>query len=144
MPIVPINYLAVLVSAIVYFVIGAVWYGPIFGNIWMKLNKLKKEDVKKENMPRCFIGSFIGYLVLCFVLAHFVQYSLLLAVQQSGAAFAVPVGAQTGFWAWLGFTAATSAGTYLYGGKPMKLYVLDNAYHLVGSVVAGIILAVWM
>lgn len=135
MPIVNINYLAVLVSAVVYFVIGAIWYGPLFGKAWVGLMKLKKDDIKMSDMAKPMIGSFLGYLLLCFVLAHFVDYAMANTYLE---------GAQTGFWGWLGFTVGTSAGTYLYGGKPMKLFALDNGYHLVGTVVAGVILAVWV
>lgn len=33
-----INYWAVLVSAFCAFFIGWIWYGPLFGKLWMKLN----------------------------------------------------------------------------------------------------------
>jgi hypothetical protein len=29
-----VNWLAVLVAAVVTFVLGGVWYGPLFGKVW--------------------------------------------------------------------------------------------------------------
>jgi Protein of unknown function (DUF1761) len=29
-----INWLAVLVAAVVTFVLGGIWYGPMFGKVW--------------------------------------------------------------------------------------------------------------
>jgi hypothetical protein len=43
-----INYLAVLVAALVSMVIGGLWYSPLlFGNIWMKLSGITQKDVEK-------------------------------------------------------------------------------------------------
>lgn len=37
MPQVAVNYLAVVVAAIIYLVVGFLWYGPLFGRRWMAL-----------------------------------------------------------------------------------------------------------
>ena len=43
-----VNYLAVLVAAIVSMVIGGLWYSPLlFGNVWMKLSGITQKDVEK-------------------------------------------------------------------------------------------------
>lgn len=47
------------------------------------------------------------------------------------------VGLQVGFLVWLGFVGPTSLLNALYGKKSLKLYVLDNGYHLVSLMVMG-------
>ena len=43
-----VNYLAVLVAAIVNMVVGALWYSPLlFGKAWMKLTGFNKKQLKK-------------------------------------------------------------------------------------------------
>lgn len=39
-----INHLAVLVSVIWMFVLGFLWYGPLFGESWMSMVGLTMED----------------------------------------------------------------------------------------------------
>lgn len=133
-----INYLAVLVSAVLGFVIGMVWYSPfLFGNIWMKLSGISKtsmEKSKKKGMALFFLGAFAGGLVMSFVLAYFINIA--------GATTALE-GAQTGFWSWLGFIAPVMLGTVLWEGKSFKLYVINVLHYLAVLMAMGSILAVW-
>ena len=133
-----VNYVAVLVAAIVQMVVGALWYSPLlFGKMWMKLSGLTQkqlEEAKKKGMGKSYTLMFLGTLVMSYVLAHFVTYT--------GATTFV-LGMQTGFWIWLGFLATTTMGMVLWDNKPWSLYVLNNGYHLVVLLLMGGILAVW-
>ena len=40
LPIVAVDPVAVLLAAVISYVIGFAWYGPIFGKTWMKLMKI--------------------------------------------------------------------------------------------------------
>src|SRR5207249_1686249 len=42
-----INLLAVLSAGVITFFLGAVWYMPLFGKLWMKLHGYSEEKVKK-------------------------------------------------------------------------------------------------
>ena len=44
---VAVNRRAILVAAIVALIIGSIWYGPLFGNAWMKLMKFDPKEVAK-------------------------------------------------------------------------------------------------
>lgn len=135
MPEVTLNYWAILVSAIVSMVLGALWYSPVlFGKQWMQLMGWKKEEVKKDDAHKGYFVAMIGALVLAYVMSHFIDY-----VQ----ATTISAGAQTGFWAWLGFAATTSLSTAIFGGKPMKLWGINTGYNLVQFILTGAILAVW-
>lgn len=134
---VTINYLAVLVAALANMALGFVWYGPLFGKQWMKLMGFdkKKLNVMKTNMTKTYALGFISTLVMSYVLSHFVDYI---------GATSVGEGAAAGFWIWLGFIATITLGSVLWERKPFSLYTLNNAYNLIGLIVMGIILAVWV
>ncbi len=48
---VSINYLAVILCGIISMVIGAIWYGPVFGKLWMKQYGFTEEDLRKDFNP---------------------------------------------------------------------------------------------
>lgn len=142
MPQVDINYLAVLVAAIMSMAIGSFWYSPKgFGKQWMALSGItpdKIEAAKAKGMQKTYAIAFVGSLVMSYVLAHALVFASAY-LQVSGMA----AGLMAGFWNWLGFIAPVTLGSVLWEGKPWKLYVLNNAYYIVSLLVMGAILAVW-
>lgn len=136
---VEINYLAVLAAGVASMILGAIWYSPkVFGTLWMRLSGLTTEQLnaaKQKGMAKSYAIAFIGSLVMAYVLAHFADYAQ--ATTFSGAL-------QLGFWTWLGFMATKSLGSVLWENRPVKLYVLNNAYDLVNLVVMAVILVLWV
>ena len=134
-----VNYIAVVVAAIASFVIGFLWYGPIFGKVWMKLNSMGKADVekaKKKGMAFPMPLNLVGTLVTAFVVAV-----LILSLD-----FAGYVGGAVGlaFWVWLGFFATTTLlGAVLWDNKPWGLFVLNGTYWLVTLEIISVILSLW-
>ena len=137
-PPVSINYLAVLVTAVISMVIGFLWYGPLFGKVWMqlmKIDKKKMEEAKKKGMAKSYIIMFIGLIIMNYILAHFVSYAQAKTAVE---------GMQLGFWIWLGFIATVMLSSVLWEGRPVKLYLINVAHYLVALLVSGAILAVWV
>lgn len=141
MPEVPINYIAVLGSAVASMILGALWYGPLFGKLWMQLSGIGQEQInraKASGMGKLYGMAFIGSLVMSYVLAHALVFaSTFLDVQ------GVQAGITTGFWNWLGFVAPVTMGSVLWEGKSWKLWALNNSYQLLSLLVMGVILALW-
>ena len=70
---VPINYYAVLVCGISNMVLGYLWYGALFGKQWMALSGITPEKIeaaKSKGMAKGYLLSFVGALLMAFVLAH--------------------------------------------------------------------------
>ena len=131
-----VNYLAVLVAAVVAHVVGFLWYGPLFGKKWMSLMKLTdkdKEKAKQKGMAKTIIGSFLSTLVMAYILALLVGYAGLNPV----------TGAATGALAWVGFLATSQLGMVFWENKPWSLYFLSTGHYLVTLVVMGAILGAW-
>ncbi len=128
----PINLLAVVVAAIVSFVIGAVWYAPpVFGNTFFKLLGRTQEEFRK---PGQLAGGIIRTLIIAYVLAVFIGYA--------GAKTASD-GAIIGLWAWLGFLTTTIVGDAQITGAPARLPLINGAFSLVFLLVMGAILGAW-
>jgi hypothetical protein len=137
-----INYLAVLVAAIVIFILGGLWYSPIlFAKRWIALQNKTEEQMRAQaaasNMPLMYVSAFICAFIQAWVLALVIGH--MAQVAEMGIAHAAIFSALI----WLGFAASTSYATAIFSGKPRQLWLIDTMYNLVSFVVAGIILAVW-
>ena len=136
-----INYWAVLGATVVSVVLGALWYGPLFGKKWIALSGLTQESLdaqKKKGMAKSYFFMIVGSFVMSYVLAHALIFAS--TFTQTSGVFA---GAMVGFWNWLGFIAPVTMATVLWEGKSWKLWFLNNAYYLISLKLMGILLAVW-
>lgn len=63
------NYLAILVAAIVPLIIGLLWYSPkLFGSVWMREAEMTEAKMKKGNMAVIFgITLFLSFLLSFFL-----------------------------------------------------------------------------
>ena len=72
MPQVQINVLAVIVAAVVAFLIGGLWYSPmLFANHWMKANGYTEDDVKEmqKGAARAYATSILCHLLIALAIA---------------------------------------------------------------------------
>jgi len=130
-----LNLLAVLVSAVILWILGAVWYSPpLFAKPWMAALGITPDPAKKKGLLAGMIASFVGDFILAFVLDHLILWSN---------AGSVHGGAFIGFLAWVGFFAAPNFPQGIYENRPFKLFAINNGYWLVGLIIVGILLAVW-
>jgi len=60
-----INFMAVLVAALVPMIMGFIWYNPkVFGTLWSKEAGVTEEMQKTANMPLIFGLAFLFSLIL--------------------------------------------------------------------------------
>jgi hypothetical protein len=68
------NFYIFFISALVPLIIGFIWYGPLFGNAWMKEMKFNKESLAGQNMiltfVLCYVFSFLISFFLMFLVIH--------------------------------------------------------------------------
>jgi len=134
-----LNYLAVLVSTIAYFAVGALWFSVLFGKPWMHGHGIvmpddatAKAQMQKE-MPMLMIKTFL----LCFVATTGLAY-----MEAACCSYNWMAGAKIGIVAGV-FVFVAIAQSHMYTRKTLKLTVIDAGYHVVSLVIAGIILSVW-
>ena len=132
---VDINYLAVLAASLVGFVVGFLWYGPLFGKPWMIAVGLDPEVVKnspKPKMQRIFTVSFILQYVMAYCLAMFLG-------NETTAGLGALYGFLTGL-PWIAFAIAINA---MYEGKSVKYMLINGGYWTVTFTLMGLVIGAW-
>lgn len=128
------NHWALIVSAVFLWLLGAFWYSPLlFAKPWTEIVG-RKSGEKPKGVVHGMVASFIGDLLLAFVLAHIIGWS---------GADSVGWGLFIGFLCWLGFVVAPLYPQRIYEGRPFKYFAINSGYWLVGFLGVGTILAVW-
>jgi hypothetical protein len=128
------NHWAILVSALILWVLGAIWYSPaLFAKPWMAALNIVPTGPKK-GLAAGMIASFLGDLLVAFALLHVILWS--------GAATAF-AGALVAFVCWLGFFAATQFPQGIYESRPTRLFWINSGYWLIGLMPIGALMAVW-
>ncbi|MBK7212463.1 MAG: DUF1761 domain-containing protein [Bacteroidales bacterium] len=129
-----VNWLAVIVSTIAFYVIGGLWYSPVlFGKIWMKEVNMKPEDAKKANMAKIMPLTFLLSIVMVTNLAFFLNDPKIDA--SSGAIY----GFLTGF----GWVSMAIILTALYEMKSWRYMLIHAGYMIIGFTLSGLILGAW-
>jgi hypothetical protein len=133
-----VNYLAVLTSGVVIFILGGLWYSPVlFAKKWIALMGKSEEELKAastESMPLMLLQAFLSGLLVAWTLAVILNH------------FHTPTplrGAMVGAVCWLGFAGATSYASAVFSLKPRLLWLIDSGYNLVSFILAGLILGAW-
>ncbi len=131
---IPINWLAVIVAAIIRMVVGTIWYSPIgFVKPWQMLTGVTPEKMQAG------LGKAIGVdavmsLVMAFILLHAVTYA---------GATSLVLGVAVGALSWLGFVLTTFLALWAYENRPLKLIAINTGHNLIAMVLMGAVLAVW-
>lgn len=121
------NYLAILVAAIVQFVIGGIWYMVLFGKLWGKIHGFEEQTPEKQAEMR---KSMMPLLVVQFAMAaltSFVYVLLLNGFPADWNRYGL-----AGFM-WLGFIFPTQVGAVLFGGTPPQWVVKKIAIMASGA-----------
>lgn len=138
-----INWLAILVAGISAFVLGGVWYSPaLFGNAWMRANKMTEEDVKKGNAARIYGWSFVLSLIMAANLGMFLADGPATCptecTQKTDIAWGATAGFLAGIWAFCGL-----AIVFLFERRPGRLIFINGGYLLAALTLMGAIIGLW-
>src|SRR5947207_2791110 len=114
MPTANVNILAVLVAAVLTFVLGAVWYSPVlFAKQWMAAQGYtaeKLEEMKRKGVTRAYAVSVLCYLVTAYVMALLASYTNSTTLAQ---------GLWLGLLSWLWFAATVGLTANMFSEKPI-------------------------
>ena len=130
-----VNWLAVLVGALAYFFLGAIWYSALFRNAWIKATGVNAND------PNARKG-FAGIMIASFLTILITSIGLALIITRIGPGGWM-TGCKIGLIAGVCFSAATICNSYLYEKRPIALSTINSLYNIVGCVLAGIIISIW-
>jgi membrane-associated HD superfamily phosphohydrolase len=129
-----LNWLAIIVSALAFFALGALWYNPkFFGTMWMKETGLTSDDTRKANMVKTF------GLTLLFAFIMALNLGLMLNSPEIDAA----KGAMYGFFAGFGWVAMAIFILGQFEFRSTRYMLINGGYLTVGLTLMGLILGAW-
>ncbi|NOU19569.1 MAG: DUF1761 domain-containing protein [Bacteroidales bacterium] len=136
-----INLAAVSVAAVVAFVLGFLFHGPLTGKLWMKLANIHPtgNEKFKDMIPQMlwnFLVQFITALVLA-VIYLFASSSPYLGGN------GVWGGVILAVWLWFGFLVTSSSIEVIWMGRNYKLWLFEVVCSLIVMVTMGAIIASW-
>ena len=132
-----INAWAVLVSALAFWGLGAIWYSPVlFSKRWQKEVGMTPDAMKNANLPLIFGLSFVIMVFMVWAL-NFVINSH--KTEQVNLSMGLCMGLFTGFF----FGMLTMGINYLYQRRSIVLWLIDGLYVVIGLGIAGMILGAW-
>ena len=122
----------VLVAAGASFVLGGLWYGPLFGKAWQRRVGLSDEELESANKAKVFGLAFVASFVAAWVFGMFLG-------PEPAPAFAVGVGALAGL-CWVG---ASFAINDLFEQRSLGLWAINAGYHTVAFTLYGAVFGLW-
>jgi hypothetical protein len=131
-----LNWLAIVVAGLAYFALGALWYSKLlFVTPWIRMTGVKADDPNvKKGLGQMMITSLVLMMIISLGIA--------LILGRIGS-ISWMSGLKVGLIAGLCFSSTAIYISYLYEKRPFALVLINGGYNVVGSVIAGIILAVW-
>ena len=133
-----LNWLAVLVAALAYFAIGALWYAPpVFGRVWAEAGGLPTPDPSSRPSPAIYLTPLIGSLLSAIALGMIAKASGTDTFEE---------GIVLGLVVAVGFAISIAFVTAQFESekpKPMVWGAVNGGYHVVGNLIAAIIVASW-
>lgn len=134
-----LNWVAIVGLTLLGFILGPIWYGPLFGKTWAKIHGMDcdmDEATKKKMMKGMwklmlseFISTFLMTTGLACIIRAIPEYS----------------GIQSAFMVWLAFVLPMSVSNIIWGGDkksdmPVKITLIVS-YRLIVVFVAGYVLS---
>jgi hypothetical protein len=126
-----IQWLAVLIAALSAFVLGGIWYGPLFRHAWCReagVDASSKPRHPARVFARAFVASFIAAAAFDWLIGP-----------APGLRMAVIDGVVVG----LGVVAMSFALNYGFAARSLKLWLIDGGYHTLQFTLYGLILGLW-
>ena len=133
-----INILSVLLAGAAAMAIGFLWYGPLFGKIWMRETNWTENalaEAKKKGMGGNYFMSFVTVLVMAVVLEVLIN----------GVGINTTIGGlKLAFITWLGFIVTVRFNDQLFSkNKSIVLFWIDSGHYLVVILAMTAILTFW-
>lgn len=133
-----LNWLAVFVAALAYFAIGALWYAPpVFGTVWTAAGGMSMPEAGTRPSPAIYLTPLIGSVLSAVALGMLAEATGTDTFKE---------GIVLGLVVAIGFAVAIAFVTAQFESekpKPMVWGAVNGGYHVVGNLVAAIIVASW-
>lgn len=131
------NWGEVIVAALSAFLLGGLWFGPLFGKRWQALNRLSGDASVNAPVAKIYGLTFTLNVFLAMMMSFFVEIAMMIG---SGALTGALFG---GFLAVI-FVLPAFAINYLFSRKPLALFAIDIGYWILQFALMGAIMGAWV
>jgi len=132
-----INFAAVIVMAVFYFLLGYLWYSPVlFSSLWMDTLDMPIEQMKSRPLPMPYFLSVMGVysFLIIFILAIILK---IMKAEKVAASVIYALLLSVGFILLPSFASHTAERTNLVH------YLINYIYPVTGIVISAVILTLW-
>jgi hypothetical protein len=137
-----INIVAILVAVVVNFILGFIWYTPLFGKAWAK--EMGYDTNSKPDtgvMVKGLVFMIIGNFLFAWVFAHNIAaWTFVPNVNQLGP---LANSLNAAIFTWIGFYLPGHLGSTVWEKKSWRLFAINAGYNLVSLLVVAFILCYW-
>ena len=126
-----LNWLAILAATASAFLLGGLWYGPLFKKAWCREAGIDP-DAKPAHPGRVF-----AVAIVCAFLAATIFSMLMPPSANAVDGFGV------GFVVGLFFVSMSFGINYAFAQRSLKLWMIDSGYHILQFILYGVILGAW-
>lgn len=131
------NWGEVIVAALSAFLLGGLWFGPLFGKRWQALNQQSENAVANSPVSMIYGLAFALNVFLATMMSFFIEIAMMIG---SGALTGALFG---GFLAVI-FVLPAFATNYLFARKPLALFAIDTGYWILQFALMGAIMGAWV
>lgn len=128
-----VNYLAVLVVAVISFVLGGLWYSPpLFGKIWLAGIGKRADELGSPAFP-------LALNLVAAIITSTAFAAIILSLNLKTAAEGLTFGAVVG----VGIIAASMASDFAFNRFASSLFLAEAGYRVILSLIMGLLLTIW-
>lgn len=138
-----INFLAILVAVVANFILGFIWYTPLFGKIWgremgMPMDQKPDPKVLIKGMLFMVIGNFLCAWVLAHNIAAWTFVPNANEMSISARALSAAI------FTWLGFYFPRHLGATVWENNSWTLFGINAGYDLLALILVSFTLTCWV
>lgn len=142
MPNIQLNMMAIAIAVIAHFVLGFLWYTPLFGKIWgREMGYDENEKPKSSVMIKGMLFMLVGNFFLAYVFSHNIgawdprSWGLPASTES-----ATSTAMMAAIFTWLGFYFPGDLGSTVWDKRSWTLFFINTGYHLASLILVAMIL----
>lgn len=124
-----LNWLALVLASAAAFVLGGIWYGPLFSKPWLAAFGFSEEQINQRHPGKIFGQAIIWTFLSAVMLAFFIE-----------ADADLHLGAMTGFFIGLGFVTTFMGIHYAFEGRGVEILLINTGYSTLALTLMGAII----
>jgi hypothetical protein len=136
-----VNMVAILIAVVANFVLGFIWYTPLFGKVWGKeMGFNMDQKPPSSSLVKGMVIMIIGNFFMAFVFAH----NMAAWDPESWGLPPSPMSKMStvmsaSVFTWLGFYLPVDLNTVAWESRSWKLFFINTGYHFASLFLAAII-----